>query len=643
MPALAHPSTAISKFIGSAAGLYAFVGGLLSLSSWAFGVAALADWWGTGIAVKANTAVASSMAGVALVLCAQRIEAPRLLRCLSVVTFGIGAATLLQHALGVDFGIDTLLFEDTMEDRATAAPGRMGPPASLSFSCLGLALIMRTFRTRHQDIETWLAIFVLAISSLSLIGYWYGAEPLYSVPSLTGIAVQTSTILAALSIGLIATRPDREPMKTLLANSNAGVLARTLLPIALVVPILIGWGRLLGLRAGYYDSAFGTALRTLVEIAILGCAFAWIVQIVRNRDDDRARIEDDRRSLERRLLQTMAFMTDGFVTLDRDWRFDYANAEAERIMGKNLAQMKGKALAEVFPQLVDTPLHAQLMRVHRDRLTVEADAVDGEGEEQRHFRFRIYPNRDGGLAVYFQDDTLRHRAENALREANRMKDELLAVLSHELRNPLAPVRTAATLLSRQATDPVVRKSTAIIERQVTHMARLLDDLLDISRLTRSRLELRMETLELSQIVHSAIEIGQTVIETRGHALKIALPPTPIHVVGDAVRLTQMLSNILINAAKYTPNGGCIELSVSVSDDACSIRVVDNGIGILANTLPRIFDMFSQASRSGVEKDGLGLGLFIAKSIAELHGGSIVAHSAGADQGSEFIIRLPANR
>jgi signal transduction histidine kinase len=173
------------------------------------------------------------------------------------------------------------------------------------------------------------------------------------------------------------------------------------------------------------------------------------------------------------------------------------------------------------------------------------------------------------------------------------------------------------------------------------MARLLDDLLDISRLTRNRLELRRESVDLSQVIQRAVEISQPVIDSREHRLTMTPPYVSVPIVGDPVRLSQMLSNILINAAKYTPSGGHIDLCVERKGDIVSVRIGDDGIGILQESLPHIFDMFSQASRAGVEKDGLGLGLFIAKSIAELHGGSITASSPGQDKGSVFVIDLPA--
>jgi PAS domain S-box-containing protein len=240
------------------------------------------------------------------------------------------------------------------------------------------------------------------------------------------------------------------------------------------------------------------------------------------------------------------------------------------------------------------------------------------------------------------DITERKRAEAALREADRRKDEFLAVLSHELRNPLAPIRNALQVLKTQdLADPKLAWSRDVIERQVAHTARLLDDLLDVARITRGQLALRKERIALGAVVARALETSRPAIDAAGHELTVALPDEPIALDADADRLAQVFSNLLNNAAKYTHPGGRIRLGVEREAQAAVVSVADSGLGIAPELRPHLFEMFSQATLVMERaQGGLGLGLALAKRLVEMHGGSIEAHSAGPGQGSDFIVRLP---
>jgi PAS domain S-box-containing protein len=240
------------------------------------------------------------------------------------------------------------------------------------------------------------------------------------------------------------------------------------------------------------------------------------------------------------------------------------------------------------------------------------------------------------------DVTERKRAEDALREADRRKDEFLAMLAHELRNPLAPISTAAHLLKlAQANDPQIRRTSDIISRQVDHMTSLVDDLLDVSRVTRGLIRLQLQPLALEDIVAATVEQVRGLIEERGHGLTVDLEPALPPVLGDRTRLIQVCTNLLNNAAKYTPPGGEIRLSAWRDGDCATLAVRDNGIGIDEKLLPQVFDLFTQAERSPDRaQGGLGLGLALVKSLVELHGGRVRATSAGPGRGSEFSVRLP---
>jgi signal transduction histidine kinase len=232
---------------------------------------------------------------------------------------------------------------------------------------------------------------------------------------------------------------------------------------------------------------------------------------------------------------------------------------------------------------------------------------------------------------------------NALLEENdRRKDEFLATLAHELRNPLAPIRNALGVLRLQRRDdPAVEQLGGMMERQVALMARLIDDLLDVSRITRGRVELRKELVDLARVAADALETARPLLQERGHQLETALPEEPVRLEADPARLAQVLANLLNNAAKYTEPGGRIRLAAEPRDGELVVRVRDNGIGVRPEMLPKIFNLFQQADRPPDRaSDGLGIGLTLVKSLVELHGGRVSAHSAGPGRGSEFVVRLP---
>ncbi len=246
-----------------------------------------------------------------------------------------------------------------------------------------------------------------------------------------------------------------------------------------------------------------------------------------------------------------------------------------------------------------------------------------------------------GAVAAILDLTEQRRAEMALRESDRRKDEFLAILAHELRNPLAPVRTALDILKRE-TEPATRQNLhEIIERQVETMVRLVNDLLDVSRIARGTTDLDEQIVDLRQIVRSAVEISQPLIAAGRHRLTVDLPPHPVRMRADPLRLAQVFANLLNNAAKYTPVAGEIAIRVDVSDDQACIVIEDDGIGIAEEMLTEVFDMFRQIREGGQKpSSGLGIGLTLVKRLVEQHQGTVVAESDGIGLGSRFVVRLP---
>jgi PAS domain S-box-containing protein len=356
----------------------------------------------------------------------------------------------------------------------------------------------------------------------------------------------------------------------------------------------------------------------------------------------KARREATRREEELKAETTSVLesIAEAFLALDPDFRFTYVNAEAERINGMSREEILGKTFWEVFPATLGTGIETELRRAMAERIPVNLENFYQPWE--RWFEVDIYPTKTEGVAVYYRDITDRKLAMDALQEADRRKDEFLATLAHELRNPLAPIRNGLQVLRLAHGNPrAEEKARGLIERQVQQMVRLIDDLLDLSRISRGKVELRRERIDLAAAVQSAVETSRPLIEQAGHELTLSLPSEPVFVDADVTRLAQVFANLLNNAAKYTEGGGDIRLSVEPHEKDVLVRVRDNGVGIPASMLPRIFEMFTQVDRS-LERTqgGLGIGLSIVKRLVEMHGGTVEAHSEGRGRGSELVVRLP---
>jgi signal transduction histidine kinase len=521
-----------TRAVCAAMGGYSVLGGSLTLVGWLLDVPRLMAWDGSALSMKANPALCASLAGAALLLLALAPRATAWVQALGAVVCGFGGLTLMEHVTGFNLGIDTLFFDEPAGALATTAPGRMGPPAATSFTILGACLMLSVRGPRARRIASALALAPILIAMLGTIGHLYRASQLYAVARVTGIALQTATMIGAVGIGVVLAIPEHGLVATFRRDDAGGEMFRRLLKPIVVVSVTLGALRLAGERAGFYDAAFGTAARTVLEL-VLFIGLVW-------------------------------------------WT-------AERV---------GR--------------HAR-------------DALD---------------------------------AQRALREADRRKDEFLATLAHELRNPLAPLRTSAEIIRKGHADPeAIRRANAIIERQLEHLVHLVDDLLDINRISRGTIELRKQRLDLAAVVERAIETSRPVIDGYGHHLVVAPMEQSITVEGDMTRLTQVVANLLNNAAKYTDPGGKIRVAVEGDGDHAVVRIRDNGVGISPERRPKVFEMFSRTDGSLERtRGGLGIGLALVKQLIEMHGGQVDVNSPplGPDldaplappTGSEFFLRLP---
>ena len=501
-------------------GLYAVIVGLTSFIGWVVDIQGLTDWYNSGISIQPNTTIAAMSAGGALVALA--LEKKRAATVLGLVTGLLGAITVLQYLANVDLGVDTLLLFDRPWGRLGAiAAGRMGPPAAASFTLLGIGILLATGIPRARQLAPAFGLIVAGIAIVSLMGYIFRASVLYTLPRLTTIAFQTSTVLFALGMGLVAALPDEQPTRLLRDRGAAGALGRRALPFIIVLPVVLGFLVEKGEIAGLYDPRMGTATLVSMLIFLLTGLLAWGAFVVHARE------------LEQR------------------------------------------------------------------------------------------------------------RAELALKEADRRKDVFLATLAHELRNPLAPIRNALHIL-RASGDPIpAPASIDMVERQVGHLVRLVDDLMEVSRISRGQPQLRPERVALATIIETAVETNRSKIEAVSQRLAISLPSQPLTLDADPVRLSQVFGNLLHNASKYTDRNGQISVTATRHGDRVTVSVRDSGIGISPALLPHVFDMFTQGEQArGRDSGGLGIGLALVQSLVHLHGGSVEARSEGPGKGSEFIVELP---
>jgi PAS domain S-box-containing protein len=343
--------------------------------------------------------------------------------------------------------------------------------------------------------------------------------------------------------------------------------------------------------------------------------------------------------------------TDVMFAKDEQGRMRFANPATLALIGKPADQIMGRTDAEF---LSDAEVARRVMENDRrimdtgEPAELEETVPLPDGQEKiwlsRKLPFLDDRGQVVGLLGISRDITDRKRAEQDLRDANRRKDEFLAMLAHELRNPLAPITTGAQLLELFAHDENrVRQASKIISRQAAHMVDLVDDLLDVSRVTRGLIELQKEHIDIKSVLANAVEQARPLIESRNHEFTTRMASPHVFVHGDRTRLVQAISNLLNNAAKYTPAGGQILLALSVDESRVKVCVTDSGVGIASELLPKVFDLFTQGERSPDRaQGGLGLGLALVKSIVAMHGGEVDAASGGPGTGSTFTISLPCS-
>jgi len=629
---------------------------VLVLIGWLFDIAAFKAVYGS-ISMKTNAAVTLLLAGIALHLSLPDPNRGRAYSALaSAASLGVmlmGAATFTEHLFGWDLGIDQLLASEQPGAEGTMSPNRMGPHVSLSFTLCGLALFLLNAERIVQ--AQLLALVSVAFAFTAIVGYAYGVHALYGVARYTSIALQAAIALFLLGLGVIAARPTSGLIAVLSTRSAGSVLARRLLLAGVLVPVVLGWLRVLGQELGYYGTAFGTSV--LVVAIVLTFTFVVLhTAAVLNRSEQAAEEVEERFKLmadQAPVLVWVAQSDGNRVWFNRPWQ-EFSGVDVGYDIGYGWAD-------RIHPSDVRKTLD-------RYRLAVrDGEAFELEYRLRRHdgeYRWlldkgvpRTLPDgRFAGHVGSCIDITDRRYAEAELERlyasetrarmeaerATRLRDEFLATVSHELRTPLNAILGWAHLLgSGQLEGPAATRAVETIVRNARTQAQLIEDLLDVSRIIAGRLRLDIRSVSLIEVIRAAAEAVRPAAAAKAIELHLELDSSADQTQGDSVRLQQIVWNLLSNAIKFTPQSGRVSVTLARVESSARIVVSDTGEGISEAFLPYVFDRFQQADAAYTRRHGgLGLGLAISRHLVEMHGGTIEASSAGEGRGATFTVSLP---
>ncbi len=621
--------------------------------------------------MRINTAIAIIAAALALA-CWNRAPSAgrrRLAQGLAIIPALFGLLTVVEEFFLLNLGVGLLFAPETIPgDLANSIvrhPGRMSLNAALSLLFLGLALGMLDRSVLVGKRRIWIApSFALLAAlpvSLGLVGYFLSIDKFTGLLRSTNILLHTAATLTALSIGVLAARPKHPPMRRILSTGADGILLRWTLPGSLILLLALGWFIARGRNSGVIVPGEGTALMLYGGLILL---FGLLVAASRavSRQESRARAASEAfRHGQQRSRAIIDTSLDAVLCMDADGLLVDWNPAAERIFGWRRDEVLGRPLADcIIPE--------ELRAIHNRGLAhlkatghgpilgkrLELPALRRDGTRfPAELSINPLPGTDPTLFVGFlRDITERQAAEEKLRvaketaeAASRAKDHFVAALSHELRTPLTPVLlSAAALREDERLPPDIRAQMAMMERNIALEARLIDDLLDLTRISRGKLPMRTEPCDAHSLICHALEIVREEALGKKIALDVDLAAERYGVNGDPARLQQVFWNLLKNAVKFTTAGG--RITIKTRDDAehdrLLIEVSDTGLGFTPAVAEQIFQPFEQAGHEGDHRyGGLGLGLAIARSIVDLHGGVIRAGSPGEGKGATFTVEFPS--
>ncbi len=549
----------IKQLSPAIAGAISVAIGIIALTGWAFHIALLKSFGLGLIAMNPVTASVVMLAGGALVFLSDR-QANRRRRLWGRVLAGIAAAVGLSRLLCIWYGcgcgniLDRWVFGCRFQHAPTHTES-IDIQTALNILLAGLALILLDVQTRrgHRPAEALSAVSGI-IAILALVAYCYNLIAYYMTPTWLPTSLPSAMAFLFLATGTLLARSDKGTMCVVMSDTAGGLVARRLIPLAMLLPILLGTLRLLAQHVGFYGFQFGAAHTAMASMLLFFAATWWTARLLYRADEERKTAE-----------------------LDRD-----RNADHIRVLNAELEQRVAERTAELY------------------------------------------------------------KLNDELRRTSKAKDDFLAMLSHELRTPLTPALAAATYLAEdESLAPAFREELVSIQRSVQLEARLIDDLLDLTRITRGKIELHPEDVDAHALLRRTLRIVDNDLRHKHLHVIVRCEAERHHVSADPVRLQQVFWNLLSNAVKFTDRSGRIEINSANRDGALLIHISDTGIGIDQAKQARIFDAFEQGEKTTVRQfGGLGLGLAISKNLVELHGGAISVQSDGSGNGATFTIALP---
>ena len=624
------------------------VGGLV-LVGWAFDIPLLKSILPGWISMNPTTALAFIFSGLSLRL--TRTGRIRYLgKGLAVIVALVGGLKLGEYLLGWNLGFDRVLFERQLGPVGPHPPNRMAPNTALNFLLLGLALLLLDKETRRGRRPTeYLALAAVMTALFAVIGYAYGIKPFYGLLSYIPMALNTALAFLLLSLGLLFAHPERGLMAGITSDHAGGALLRRLLPVVIGVPIVIGWLRLLGQRAGWYDTEFGVSLSVLSSVVLLG-VLVWMSARVLDRK------EIERKRAEERFRLAVEAAPNGMVMVNREGRIVLVNAQMERLFGCTREELMAQSIESLVPERFRSqhPEHragffgnpqARAMGAGRDLYGLRKDGREIPIE----IGLSPFTTADGTFVLAsIIDIAERKRTEEAIKQlnarlelANKELEAFSYSVSHDLRSPLRHVDGFIALLKAHAGAQLDAKGHRYMDTIVSsakRMGSLIDDLLVFSRMGKS--EMRMGTVDLNSLVREVMNDLRTDIQSREVVWTVNTLPD---VIGDAAMLKQVWANLIGNAVKYTRPRARAEIEIGCAphgeEDVFSVR--DNGVGFDPQYAGKLFGVF-QRLHSSDEFEGTGIGLANVRRIIARHGGRTWAEGR-LDGGAVFYFSLPKGR
>ncbi|WP_045119322.1 sensor histidine kinase [Haliangium ochraceum] len=631
-------------------------------------------WWaditvvrtlGPGLAsMKVNTALCFIASGVALWRLLRREElarASRLTDALALLVIGISGSSLLADTFHWSLWIDEFLFTDP-NPRGMPWPGRMSPATAFGLTLVGMCLLSYD----RKGIErVWLPHLLGALVSLNgliaVVGYAYGVSALYQVRPYVSMALHTATAFLLLGIGLVSVPPWRGIPGLLLTAGSDGRMLRRLLPIALLVPLVLGWMAMQGSHNGWYGSRFGFVLAALASSLLLVSVVGRTGLVLGRAERARRRALQQLSEQEEWLSTTLSSIADGVIATDQGARISFANPAACELLGRDLDSLIKQPIDECF-DVVDTATgEPAVLPVHAVLASGKASALEETCELRRDDGTRIaiadactpLAGADGvmrGAVLIFRDVSSERAAAAAVKKASEYKDQFLAMLGHELRNPLSAICNATRLLEVlvQHNDAKLQRPVDVLARQSENLTLLVDDLLDVSRVARGKLAIETSRLDPRSVLRNVLDDMRVKAENRSLRLFAEIAggsdddpgDGEMTILGDSVRLYQIFGNVVGNAIKFTDEGE-VRVSMMREGDEIVLRVSDTGMGMTDEELALVFEPFQQGEQGFHRpQGGLGLGLSVVKGLVVLHDGTVEAHSEGRGQGTTMTLRFP---